>query len=163
MMTYTATTTQTSTMTEARVRAVMNKVSANLAAFLVSGFITGAQIAKWVDDLIYLQLQEALDFFELQATKPGGTKVGIRYKVNSDGSSQQDSSSGGIDVYGLPAGTTIGLFARLKEPIPTHIREELSKRGWGFNGQQLNAAESEQRMYSSGGYGLTRTKVGLWP
>ncbi len=150
-------------MTEARVRAVMNKVSANLVAFVVSGHVTQAQAAKWTDDLIYLQLQEALDFFEIQATLPSGDKRGFRYRVSSDGSAQQDSSSGGIDVYGLPVGTKVGLFANLRPDISANVRTELGRRGWGFNGQQLAATESETRMYSNNGYGLTRSKLGIWP
>lgn len=162
-MTSTATATQTTTVTEARVRAVMNKVAANLAAFVVSGYVTQVHAAKWADDLIYLQLEEALDFFELQATLPNGSKIGFRYRVSADGSAQQDSSSGGIDVYGLPAGTKVGLFAAFRPNMAVHVREELVRRGWGFNGQRLAATESENRMFSSDGYGLNRSKLGIWP
>lgn len=162
-MTYTATSTYTNTMTEARVRAVMQKVEANLAAFVVAGHVDRARAAKWTGDLIYLQVKQALAFFELQIKSPGIDRFGLRYVVSSDGSIQQDSASGGLDLYGLPKGTTVTLFAHLKDNIPSEIREELKRRGWGFDGSKLDAPESEHRAFSNSGYGITRSKIGTWP
>ncbi len=160
---HTTTATQTNTMTEARVRAVMQKVAANFSAFVVAGHVTEQAAAKWRDDLTYLQERNALSFFELQITSGTRDKFGLRYVVLADGSLQQDSPSGGLDVYGLPQGTSVRLFASLREPAPPGVREELTKRGWSFNGAQLHANESEARSFSTGGYGLTRTKLGEWP
>lgn len=159
-MTYTASATQTNTMTEARVRAVMQKVAANFSAFVVAGLVTAERAQKWVDDLTYLQVEGQLEFFELQLA---GRTFGLRYTVSADGSVQQDSASGGIDVYGLRAGTTVQLFAKTKSPRPEYIQAELERRGWHFNGEKLEAAESEQRAFSKNGYGLTRSKLGTWP
>src|SRR5436309_1736276 len=100
-MMNTVTISQSTTMTEARVRAVMQKVAANLRAFVVAGHLDRDRAQKWADDLTYLQIQEALEFFELQID---GRSFGLRYTVRSDGSVQQDSASGGIDVYGLSPG-----------------------------------------------------------
>jgi hypothetical protein len=160
MMTATATATQTTTTTEARVRAVMQKVAANLSAFVVAGIVDRARAQEWADDLTYLQVEEAIDFFELQIN---GRSLGLRYTVSSDGSLQQDSASGGLDIYGLPASTKVSLYAHLRTGIPSHVREELKRRGWGFTGQKMEAEESEHRSFSSGGYGLTRTRLGTWP
>jgi hypothetical protein len=160
MMTSTATTTRTTTATEARVRAVMQKVAANLSAFVVAGIVDRANAQKWADDVTYLQIEDAIDFFELQLN---GRTVGLRYTVSSDGSIQQDSASGGLDIYGLPAGTTVRLYAHLRSGIPQRVRDELGRRGWGFNGQKMEAVESEHRSFSNGGYGITRTKLGTWP
>lgn len=159
-MTYTATATQTNTMTEARVRAVMQKVAANLNAFVVAGLVTAERAQKWVDDLTYLQIEGQLDFFELQLA---GRTFGLRYTISADGSIHQDSASGGIDVYGLSAGTTVQLFASTKAPRPQYVQAELERRGWHFNGKKLEAPEGEQRTFSNNGYGLVRSKLGTWP
>ncbi len=159
-MTYTATATQTNTMTEARVRVVMQKVAANLNAFVVAGLITVERARKWVDDLTYLQVEGQLEFFELQLA---GRSFGLRYTVSADGSIHQDSASGGIDVYGLAADTPVQLFAGTKLPRPDYVQGELERRGWHFNGKKLEAPESEQRAFSSNGYGLVRSKLGTWP
>jgi PHD/YefM family antitoxin component YafN of YafNO toxin-antitoxin module len=162
-MTYTATATRTTTTTEARVRAVMQKVAANFAAFVVARHVEPAQVLRWADDLIYLQVEEALDFFELQIEVPNGGRFGLRYVVSSDGLVQQDSASGGLDVYGMPTGTKVALYAHLRTGVRQYVNDELKRRGWGFNGRKLDAPESEQRTFSSGGYGLTRVKLGTWP
>jgi hypothetical protein len=160
MMTATATAARTTTTTEARVRVVMQKVAANLRAFVVAGHLDPARAQKWADDLTYLQVEEAVDFFELQLN---GRALGLRYTVSSDGSVQQDSASGGLDIYGLPAGTTVTLYAHFRPGMPQRVRDELARRGWGFNGQKMDAGESEHRSFSSDGYGITRTRLGTWP
>jgi hypothetical protein len=159
----TATASRTTTMTEARVRAVMYKVSANFTAIVVAGHIKTESTRKWAEDLTYLQVAEALRYFELQIRTPSGHRFGLRYTVSADGSIQQDSASGGIDWHGIPLGTTVGLYAHLCDGIPSSVWEELGRRGWGFNGQRLEAPESEARAFSSGGYGVTRVKLGVWP
>lgn len=158
--TQTATAAATTTMTEARVRAVMRKVAANFRAFVVAGLVTEERARKWEDDLTYLQTEEALEYFEIQI---GGRAYGLRYTVSSDGSAQLDSASGGIDVYGLPRGTPIGLYAHIRDGAHQRVREELKRRGWGFNGQTLEAPESQHRTFSQGGYGLARSHLGTWP
>lgn len=161
-MTYTATATATatSTMTEARVRAVMRKVGANFRAFVTAGLISEAQANKWTADLTYLQLVEALDYFEVQCA---GKSYGLRYTVAADGSILQDAKSGGLDVYGIPKNASIGLYAHLRDDVPSSVRDELRKRGWGFNGSSLDGDASEQRSFSREGYGITRSKIGTWP
>jgi hypothetical protein len=164
-MSYVATATASlaSTMTEARVRIVMYKVSANFTALVVAGHVTSQSARKWAEDLTYLQVAEALLYFELQIRPPGGRQFGLRYTVSADGSVQQDSSSGGIDWHGIPVGTSVGLYAHLCDGIPGSVREELGRRGWGFDGKRLDAPESEARAFSASGYGLTRAKLGVWP
>jgi hypothetical protein len=159
----TSTATGTNTTTEARVRAVMQKVRANFNAFVVAGHLTPAEADKWADDVIYLQLQGVLKFFEVQILSPGRSQFGIRYTVSADGSVQQDSASGGIDVYGLPVGTTVRLHAEPVGPLPAYVRAQLERRGWGFNGRCIDGPASEQRAFSSGGYGIIREHLGTWP
>lgn len=164
-MSYTATATRTSTTTttEARVRYVMQKVMANLYGLVVRGLLTQAGATKWSDDLIYLQLEDALDFFEVQIGEVGADQCGLRYRVSNDGTLQQDASSGGLDLYGIPAGTPVRLYAHTYPSMRERVRPELERRGWGFSGKKLEAPESESRAFSSGGYGITRSKLGNWP
>ena len=164
-MSYTATATasSTSTMTEARVRAVMQKVRANFNAFVVAGHVTAAKADKWADDVIYLLMEGVLRFFEIQIHMPGRARFGIRYTISDDGSLQQDSASGAIDVYGLSADTSVGLLAEPHGPLPARVRAELERRGWGFNGQRIDAPLSERRAFSRSGYGLVREHLGDWP
>jgi hypothetical protein len=147
-------------MTEARVRTVMQKVAANLRAFVVARLVPLERAQQWASDLTYLQIEEALDYFELQIN---GRTFGLRYTVRADGSVQQDSPSGGIDVYGLQPGITVQLYAHLRAGVPQRIYDELRRRGWGFNGQRIEALESEHRSFSSDGYGLARVNLGTWP
>jgi hypothetical protein len=147
-------------MTEARVRTVMQNVTANFSAFVVAGHIDRERAVEWIFDLTYLQVKECLDFFEVQLN---GRSYGLRYTISSDGSVQQNSSSGGLDVYGLPAGTTVQLYAHLRDGTPQRILDELARRGWGFNGRKMEAPEYERRAFSRDGYGITRAKLGTWP
>jgi len=158
--TQTASLSRTSTMTEARVHAVMRNVAANLCAFVVAGHLDRERALDWAADLTYLQIEESLEFFELQLN---GRFYGLRYVVCSDGSVQQNSEAGGLDVYGLPSSTTIQLYVHLRARTPQYVYDELARRGWAFNGQKIEAPESEHRSFSSEGYGLTRAKLGTWP
>jgi hypothetical protein len=161
-MTLTLSATSTTTMTEARVRAVMQKVAANFNAFVAAQYVTREQADKWAADLTYLQVEEAIEFFEVQLTTPAGVRLGLRYTVSWDGSLQQDSGSGGLSVYGLPAGTRAGLVAHLRSNAKPYIWAELAKRGWGFNGIQLEGSTADQRAFSREGYGIVREAVGVW-
>jgi hypothetical protein len=158
--TLTGSRSSSSTMTEARIRTVMHPVAANFSAFVIAGHIDRDRALKWISDLTYLQLKECLEFFELQLN---GRSCGLRYTVSSDGSVQQNSPSGGLDLYGLPAGTTVQLYAHLRDGTPQSVYDELALRGWGFNGRKMEAPESEHRAFSSEGYGISRVKLGTWP
>lgn len=160
----TATATRTSTMTEARVRDVTRKVEANLTALVVAGHLSDAARRSWIDDLIYLQTKEVVEFFEIQCKTPQGDRFGLRYVVSSDGSVRENASSGGVDVYGLPQGTVVSLYAKYNPGMPpAYVREELKRRGWGPSAGALDGDATEQRTFSSSGYGLTRSRVGSWP
>jgi len=164
-MSYTATATasNTTTMTEARVRAVMQKVRANFNAFVVAGHVAAAKADSWATDLTYLQIVGMLKFFEIQIRIPGKEGFGIRYTVSADGTLQQDSSSGGVDPWSLPSGTTANICVEPSGPLPDSVRAYLVSRGWGFNGKSLDGSTSERRAFSANGYGLIREHVGTWP
>ena len=164
-MTYTATATRTTTttMTEARVRTVMRKVAANFRAFVTAGLVTEARAARWSSDLTYMQTKEALDSFEVQVRTLSGQEYGLRYTITAVGTIVEDSRSGGLDVYGIPSNSTVSLFAK---PLPgrlDRVKDYLKSQGWHFDGNSLEGETSEGRSFSSGGYGITRAKVGTWP
>jgi hypothetical protein len=150
-------------MTEARVRTVMQKVSANLSALVVAKHVTAESAQKWAEDLTYLQVAEALDYFEIQIRSASVQPFGVRYTVSADGSLQQDSASGGLDWHGIPAATSVNMVAHLYDGKLESVRPYLAGRGWNFSGRRLDAPESEQRVFSSNGYGLTRATLGVWP
>ncbi len=159
-MSFTTTATTTTTITEARVRAVMQKVRTTFTSLAVIGLITHEQAASWADDLTYLQLERAIEYFEIQL---GGRKYGLRFSISDDGTIQQDSKSGGLDFYGLPMGTAANLYAHTRPNTPRRVFDELARRGWGTNGKRLEASTSERRAFSSNGYGIVREKLGEWP
>ncbi len=162
-MSYTATATATTTMTEARVRVVMQKVRANFNAFVVANFVVAAKADSWAEDLTYLQVAGALKFFEIQILSPGRATFGIRYTMSADGSLQQDSASGGINLYGLPTGTTAGIYVEPSGTLSDTVRAYLTSRGWAFNGTSLDGSPTERRAFSKDGYGLIREHIGTWP
>lgn len=162
-MSYTTTASATSTITEARVRAVMQKVRTTFTALAVMGLITHDQATKWAEDLTYLQLERAIEFFEIQLKTLSGQRFGLRFTIFDDGTIQQDSKSGGLDFYGAPKGTTANLYAHTRDNTPKRIFDELARRGWGTNGKRLEATASERRAFSNDGYGIVREKLGEWP
>jgi Bacterial HORMA domain family 1 len=159
-MSSTATASLSATITEAQVRAVMQKVRTTFAALAVLGLITQDQATKWATDLTYLQLERAIEFFEIQLD---GRRYGLRFTIFDDGSIQQDSKSGGLDFHGVPKGTKANLYAHTRANLPQRIWDELARRGWGTNGRRLEAATSERRAFSNDGYGIVREKLGEWP
>ena len=162
-MSYTATASISATITEAQVRAVMQKVRTTFSALAVMGLITHDQATKWATDLTYLQLEGAIEFFEIQLKTLDGRRYGLRFSIFDDGSIQQDSKSGGIDFYGAPKGTTANLYAHTRPNTPQRVWDELARRGWGTNGRRLDVATSERRAFSNDGYGIVREKLGEWP
>lgn len=163
-MTTSYTRTLTTTMTEARVRHVMMKVSANLNALVARRLLEASRAASWERDLTYLQIEEVLEFFEIQFSRPSGIPYGLRYAVSADGTLVSDQRSGGlVDLYGIPAGTSASLYVHLKKGVSQRIYDTLAARGWGFDGRALNGEHAAHRSFSKDGYGLTRSQVGAWP
>jgi hypothetical protein len=162
-MSYTTTATATSTITEARVRAVMQKVRTTFTSLAMLELITNDQATSWANDLTYLQLERAIEYFEIQLKTLSGKRYGLRFTIFDDGSIQQDSKSGGLDFYGAPKGTTASLYAHTHLNTPKRVFDELARRGWGTNGKRLEASTSERRAFSNDGYGIVREKLGEWP
>lgn len=156
--------TQTTTYTEVRARYVMDKIFEDFTGLIVRGFTAPAEIQKWKEDLLYLMKEEVLSFFEIQLTKPGGEMLALRYNVKADNSLSQDSSSGGLELYGLPPGTKANLLADLNNNAANYQKaynEVHTNRGWGF-GNKVEGTIEKQHGYSKEGYGVERNKIGTW-
>jgi hypothetical protein len=164
-MTQSYTRSATNTYTEARVAYVMDKVQDDLYLACTRGFIDSDTANGWRADLAEVLNLQAVDFFEIQFTKPGGALCALRYTVQSDGLVLEDRPSGGFDLYSLPDRTKVGLTIRLvKEPQRRRraALDYLNSQGWSSNGAMAEGDGADDRAYSRDGYGVRRKKVGAW-
>ena len=159
----TATRSQTDTYTDARLRAVMAEIGADFYAPAAVGLISNETARKWTEELAFILQHRAARSFQLQCTKPNGTKVALHYTVSSDGSVHESSNAGGIDFYGLPQGTTLFLFVDMdwQSANIAIVRDYIARRGWG-TGQAVQGDLIRDRAYSKEGYGVVRSTIGAW-
>ncbi len=153
------------TYTEARVAYVMDKVQDDLYLACARGFLRSDTADDWRRDVATLLNLQAIDFFELQFTKPNGQRCALRYSVQSDGLIVEDRPSGGFDLYFLPDGTTAGITIRLvKEPERRRraALEYLESHDWSFDASMVEGEVVDDGVYSKDGYGVRRKKVGAW-
>lgn len=160
----TQTRSQTDSFTDARLRAVMAEVGADFYAPAAAGLITADVARKWTEELSFILLYRAANSFQLQCTKPDGTKVALHYSVSSDGSVRESSNAGGIDFYALPVGTKAFLFVDMdwNSPNIAIVRDYITRRGWGTDGKAVEGNPIRDRVYSKEGYGVIRSKIGQW-
>lgn len=163
-MTITVARALSSTFTSARVRDVMLEVGADFTGLVAPRLITFETANSWAEDLSFVLEREAARGFQVQFTCPGYAAKALDYRVSADGTLQERNTSGGIDYFGLPAGTRASLFVDL-DYSATRISEVLAHlraRGWGFEGQAVAGNANRDRVYSKDGYGVVRSKVGGW-
>ncbi len=163
-MTSTLTRSASTTMTAARVRNVMLEVTADLASISVAGLADFDKCAEWSADLSYMLEQEAVTSFQIQFKCAGHSTRALEFSVSADGTLQSSDTAGGIDYFGLPAGTKASLFVSLNyqsDNIQTVVAY-LARRGWGFNGQPVTGNGTQDRVYSADGYGVVRNRIGAW-
>jgi hypothetical protein len=163
-MTGTFTRSATNTMTAARVRNVLLEVNADFIGLAVTGLIKFDQCADWNADLQYLLEHEAITSFQIQLRCPNGSSLALEYTVRADGSLRASDNAGGIDYHIFPNGTKANLFLTLNYSSRhiNEVREYLRQHNWGFNGQAVTGSGSQDRVYSSDGYGVVRAKIGNW-
>ncbi|UQA57425.1 hypothetical protein [Polyangium aurulentum] len=159
--TYTAS--QTSTFSEARARAVMRHVLGDFMNVASAGLIARETLLEWHEEVEYAVLHEALDTFQLQFTKPDGTRAGLSYTVRDDGTILEDSKAGGFDPHSFPPGTKVKICLTYRADAPklATVREYMRSRGWKTGGSLLAGADRD-RAYSKSGFGIARSKVGDW-
>jgi hypothetical protein len=158
----TSTRTSTGTFTEARVREVMKPVLDDFVACVLRDFVSRERAQKWCDDLTYLLTEEAISGFELQFTRPDGTRGAFRYEVSDDGSLLESSPSGGQRLHMLPSGTKASILVTYREDVGSYVHEEMRARGWGPGGSSVAGNAVRERAYSAEGYGLVRSRIGEW-
>jgi hypothetical protein len=158
-MTFTRT--GTSTFTEARVREVLKCVDDELVGCVLRGFISLAEKERWLNDLTYLLLQQAISEFEIQFIQPDGKEGAYHYQVSDDGSLLEASPSGGQRLHMLPSGTRASLHVDYRADAKPQVKEEMRKRGWG-PGSRVKGTAVRDRAHSKDGYGFIRSKVGDW-
>ena len=158
------TATYTTTFTEARARAVMRQVLGDFMSVASAGLIRRETIQEWHEELEYAVVNEAIERFQLQLTRPDGTCVALEYVVRDDGTIQETGRAGGVDFHAFPPGTKVNLPIRYRAGAPKleMVKEYLRGRGWTTGGSMLEGSASRDRAYSKDGYGMTRSKVGQW-
>jgi hypothetical protein len=163
-VTGTFTASRTNTFTDARLRAVMPEVGADFYALAGAGIISFDVAARWTDELSFMLRHQAANAFQLQLTYPNGTRVALDYRVSSDGSIRESGTTGGVDYYALPIGTTANLYVHLDSTARSiaSVRAYLQQRGWGA-GSRVQGDVIRDRVYAKDGYGVIRGKIGMWP
>jgi hypothetical protein len=142
----------------------MLEVDADLNTLAMAGLATFETCVSWCSDLIYIMEMEAATGFQLQFKCAGRAPLALGYVVSANGTLQSSDKSGGIDYFALPAGTRATLFVSLNyqsRNIET-VRAYLRLRRWTFDGEAVSGNGTQDRIYSSGGYGVVRSKLGAW-
>ena len=119
---------------------------------------TEEMVSKWRKDILYIMDEEALEYFDI---KFSGTQKGFRFKVSSDGTLYENSTSGGIDCFGYPPGTKVSIVVKLDELSPSYnkVYNELTQnRGWGTGGISLAGNSHRDRSYSKDNFGVIRER-----
>ncbi len=155
---------ETGTYTEARAVAVFKlQDSEEFAKYAAARKISYDTAQKWADDLLYLAKAKVLRYFEIQCSINGNKFRGYKYILSDDGSLQENSQSGGIDLYNLPAECVVGLFADVDftKPNSQEVSSYLASQGWGTSGSSLGGSATYERAFSKNGYGVKRYRIDL--
>lgn len=160
-MSTTFTISATETYSEADVKAVMKNTYEDIIGFANRKIISYDRAKGWIEDLIFILNRKCLSFFEIKLYDKDGKWIETyRYEVSS-GSFVSGSSSGGIDYFKYPEGTTAGLLASLDfsnenaNEVNRILKEE---RGWGTGSASSGTAQKE-RSYVSGDLALNRSLI----
>jgi hypothetical protein len=118
----------------------------------------------WTEDLTFVLRHQAAHGFQVQLTKPNGSRIALDYRVSSDGSISESSTAGGIDYYALPARTRATLFVEINYEASAiaAVLAYTARRGWG-TGTAVEGDAVRDRAYSKDGYGVIRGRIGDWP
>lgn len=160
----TRTATQASTFTDARAREVMRQVHGDFMSLASAGHIDREKAQKWCDEISYAVRHNVVSAFQIQLTRPNRTVAALNYSVRDDGTILEESKAGGFDPYGLPAGTSVNVVLTYKQGAPNleDVRAYLRGKGWVSGGDLLGGDMVRDRAYSKGGFGMERSKVGVW-
>lgn len=159
--TYTISNSGTYTVTD--VKAVMQNTYEDIIGFANRKLVDYSRVKGWIEDLIFLLNEEALKSFEIQLCNASGEKFkAYRYVVNTYGYIDSGSSSGGINYFDIPSGTSFGLLADVDftKSNADKIRNYLYvERNWGQDGSSMQGTSTFERSHSSGKLELKRYMI----
>lgn len=163
-MSTTYTFSRSSTFSEARARAVMGHVLGDFMSAASAELIERATLQTWHEEIEYAVLHEVVELFELQFTKPDGSRAALRYTVHDDGTVAGGAKAGGVDFFALPRGTRVGICLTYRDGARNleKVRAYLRDRGWGPNGRLVGGASTRDRAFSKDGFSVARDRVGSW-
>ena len=161
-MTGTYTRTDTNTYTQARAKYVTDKAFEDIIGIETRGLISSRTGELWRQDILFFLEMEALEFFEIQFTKPNGDKAGLRYNVILNGTIYCDDDSGGDDFWGLSKDTKVVFYVERKtSKNEDAVKDYLKKRGY-TSGSHIDDVGTHLRDYSKSGFGFKKNKTGQW-
>jgi hypothetical protein len=129
-----------------------------------AGMVVRETIQKWHEDVEYVVLLEVVDTFQLQFTKPDGTRLALSYTVRDDGTILETSKAGGIDFHCLPPGTKPSIVISYRRDAKNldKMWKYLQARGWTTGASLVDGVVSRDRAFSKSGFGIERGTVGEW-
>ena len=163
-MSYTETRSRTNSFTDARLAAVFPEVTGDFYGLAAAGLISFETAASWAEELGYCLRLQAVSSFQIQFRCTGQLDRALDYNVSADGTLSESGTSGGIDYFGLPKGTTARLFVQFNSYSARYAEAQryTTARGWGTNGTPVDGDVTRDRAYSKEGFGFVRGKVGSW-
>ena len=163
-MSMSGTASQTNSYSDARLRAVMPEIGADFFALAAAGLISATAASSWTEDLKFLMQNQAVFGFQIQLRRAGAADMAVDFRVSSDGTIKESSTSGGIDYYSLPEGTRASLFVNINWQARNieAARKYMQDHNWGTSGSAVNGDPVRDRAYSKDGYGVVRGRIGAW-
>lgn len=88
----------------------MQGIFTDIINLKVCGFLSESRAANWREVLEYGLVVNGLEKFEIMLTMPVGTKEKhFDIMLSDDGTVLGNDSSGGINFYGYPVGTSVSI------------------------------------------------------
>lgn len=164
-MSNTQTNTTTNTYSESRARYVMGKIFDDFHAISYRGFEelddSPERLPKIREDLFYLMTNKVLISFQVQFCAKDGREWAIEYTIKADGSVHEDSDSGGVNYYEIPADVRINFPTKWTKGTK-RIDDHMIERGWTAKGKYIEGDLINDGAYSKNGYGATKGRKGAW-
>ncbi|MGG1518483.1 hypothetical protein ABE504_23900 [Paenibacillus oryzisoli] len=168
-MSYSYTRTDTQTVTYANVRAVNDKIIADLEYVLTlyPSVFTKDRLGNWKHDFYHWMYNGYISTIQVQFHKNGACFYEIKYDIKTDGSINNDQNTGRI--RGNLDGATTSIVVTWTNKWMSLTPEEQQafykslKQPWGPVGKTNYATgliEKTDKQYSSGSFGVQRSILG---
>lgn len=164
-MSYSYSSPRSESYSESGARHVMGKIFDDFHSISFRGFHFVENNPSWLqkikEDIFFVMTEKALEKFQIQFHGSDENSRAVEYEVKSDGSIFQDSESGGIDYWEIPANVEINVTLKRDEKNEK-VTDYLNKRGWGNDGQFVEGEFIDDGAYSKDGFGTTKGRRGAW-